>query len=238
MHVANTSVILLALRAGDFVGRAEELARLDAHLDRVRASGRGRMLNVRGRRQLGKSRLVTEFVDRAGVPQLFFTATRPASQAVDLKRFTTAAASSLPGAEMFTEVRLGSWEAALRQLTAAVSAARQPSVAVIDEFPWLVENDPGLEGSLQQAWDQLIEDTPVLLVLIGSNVSMMEALSGHDRPLYGRMRQMVADALSPADTSETLRLGPADAIDAYLLTGGYPRLLASLPTSSVNPTAT
>ena len=57
-----------------FVGRERELALLDKRLERVAISGRGTALAIRGRRQVGKSRLVQEFCDRAQVPYFFFTA--------------------------------------------------------------------------------------------------------------------------------------------------------------------
>ena len=208
----------------DFVGREEELARLRGHLDRVRRTGRGRLLSVRGRRQVGKSRLLTEFADSTDLPQLFFTASRAPSRAIDLQRFADEAAGcSLPGADTFRDVRLESWEAALRLLASALSEG--PCIVVIDEFPWLVANDSGLEGTLQTLWDRVFESRPVLFVLVGSDLSMMEALTGHGRPLYGRAKQFVVRPLSPADTAGMLTLSPADALDAYLVTGGYPRLL-------------
>lgn len=59
-----------------FIGRAAELKLLRKRLDRVAASGSGAAVAVRGRRQVGKSRLVQEFCDRARVPYVFFSATR------------------------------------------------------------------------------------------------------------------------------------------------------------------
>ena len=50
----------------EFWARQRELARLRAELDEVRTSGQGRMLAVRGRRQTGKSRLLTELVVTCG----------------------------------------------------------------------------------------------------------------------------------------------------------------------------
>jgi len=65
--------------ASPFVGRAIELALLDKRLARVTSSGSGSAVAIRGRRQVGKSRLVQEFCDRAKVPYLYFTATKGAS---------------------------------------------------------------------------------------------------------------------------------------------------------------
>jgi hypothetical protein len=60
-----------------FIGRERELAILDGKLSKVRASRQGpagQVVLIRGRRRVGKSRLVEQFVERAGVPHVFFTA--------------------------------------------------------------------------------------------------------------------------------------------------------------------
>ena len=65
--------------AEGFVGRQKELALLDELMEPVRTGGRtgrpGRAVLIRGRRRVGKSRLVEEFARRSGVPHVFFTAT-------------------------------------------------------------------------------------------------------------------------------------------------------------------
>src|ERR1700761_9750648 len=62
-----------------FVGRKAELTLLQKRLARAASSGTGLALIIRGRRQVGKSRLAQEFCDRAEVPYLFYTATKGAS---------------------------------------------------------------------------------------------------------------------------------------------------------------
>ena len=62
-----------------FVGRHRELGILDGELARIATATDddrpGRCLLVRGRRRVGKSRLIETFVDRSDLPSLFFTAT-------------------------------------------------------------------------------------------------------------------------------------------------------------------
>ncbi len=65
-----------------FVGRATELSLLRKRLGRVETSGAGFALAIRGRRQVGKSRLVQEFCDTSGAPYLYFAATRGASSSL------------------------------------------------------------------------------------------------------------------------------------------------------------
>jgi hypothetical protein len=213
----------------EFVGRQEELTRLDRHLDAVRG-GEARLISVRGRRQVGKSRLISEFVSNTGLPQLFVTGSRQASRAGDLESFRQDALNcTLPGADLLTATPFSTWEQALRTVRAALPS-NGPSIVVLDELPWLLERDAGLDGTLQKLWDRNFESAPVLMVLIGSDLSVMEMLTDHDRPLYGRAKEMVVNPLTVRDTARMAGLSPDDnessavAFDALLLTGGYPRL--------------
>jgi len=209
-----------------FIGRHGDLQRLRRHLEAVTVDGRGRLLSIRGRRQAGKSRLVTEFADRSGLPQLFFTASRLASPREELSRLASEAyRSSLPSAAVFEGVTPDSWAGAL-QLIASV-LPQGPAIVVLDEFPWMCRHSPSLEGELQVVWDQTLESWPVLFILIGSDIAMMEALSAYERPLFGRVKEMVVNPFELGDTAEMIAASdPAVAIDAQVVTGGYPRLCA------------
>lgn len=209
-----------------FIGRHRDVQRLWRHLDAVRIDGHGRLLSIRGRRQAGKSRLVTEFADRTGLPQLFFTASRLASPREELSRLAAEAArSSLPGASVLEGVTPDSWAGAFRLIASALPDG--PAIVVFDEFPWMCQSSPALEGALQVAWDRTLESRPVLFILIGSDISMMEALSAYERPLFGRVKEMVVNPFDLGDTAEMIAAAdPAVAIDAQLVTGGYPRLCA------------
>ena len=66
--------------ATGFAGRGSELALLRKRLAMIAESGTGTALVIRGRRQVGKSRLAQEFCDRARVPYLFSTATKVSPQ--------------------------------------------------------------------------------------------------------------------------------------------------------------
>lgn len=87
----------------------------------------------------------------------------------------------------------------------------------------------GPGGMLQRAWDRVLETKPVLLILIGSDLSMMEALNSYGRPFHQRGREMVLGPLNPAEVGQMLGLGPAEAFDAALVTGGLPLICAEWP---------
>ncbi|WP_328996395.1 ATP-binding protein [Kribbella sp. NBC_01245] len=216
-----------------FVGRQTELDILDELLSVVRGGGRsgrpGRAVLMRGRRRVGKSRLVEEFLERTHVPHVFFTAVG-GSRTNDLSGFIAeVATSSLPDASRFRDFAdPQTWDAALGLLATALPTD-QPSVVVLDELPYLIHEDPTVEGALQKAFDRTLSKLPVLLVLIGSDVAMMEKLNTYGRPFYQRGSEMVVPPLSPADVAAMLDLSPADAFDAYLVSGGLPLILAEWP---------
>lgn len=213
----------------DFVGRASELALLRKRLDRVVETGSGTALALRGRRQVGKSRLVQEFCDRADVPYLYYTATKGVSSVESVAGFLAEVRDSGVPAdrELVPEGAVGGWSDALRALASALPDA--PVIVVIDEMPWLAEQDPAFEGVLQTTWDRLLARRPVLLLLLGSDLHMMERITAYDRPFYGRADNLVLGPLNPAETGSALGLDPADAVDAHLISGGLPGILRSWP---------
>ncbi len=210
---------------GGFVGRTRELDDLRAQLDVVAAGdrdARGVAVLVRGRRRVGKSRLAEDFAHRSGVPHMTFQATRGAPVEQEYAAIAAAvAASNLPGAGIASGNTPRTFGAALALLAAALPDD-QPSVVVLDEVPWLLEGIPGGAGELQRAWDRTLSRRPVLLLLLGSDLAMMEQLTRPEQPFHGRGVEMVLDALSPRDVARMAGLDGIAAFDAYLITGGQP----------------
>ncbi|WP_421735451.1 ATP-binding protein [Cellulomonas sp.] len=208
-----------------FIGRERELADLTGQLDTVRAGRRadpGVAVMIRGRRRIGKSRLVDELTRRSGVPFAYFQAARNAPVGDELSSFAwSVATSTLPNAAVAAGNTPQSLTAALTLLDAALDD--QPAIVVIDELPWLLEQIGGGAGELQRVWDTRLSKKPVLLLLLGSDLAMMEQLMAPDQPFYGRATEMNLGALTPTDIGHMV--GAVDAMaafDAYLVTGGLP----------------
>jgi AAA+ ATPase superfamily predicted ATPase len=201
----------------------------EQRLAEVERTGRGEMLALRGRRQVGKSTAVERFAVASGVPYVYTTGLFDATPAQRLSAAFGAFAESatpLPGTDTLG-TGAGSWEDWLGRI--ALAAQHGPVIAVLDEFPWTAAGEPALEGQLQVRWDRVLEKLPVLMILIGSDISMMERLSEHGRPLFGRLRPVIVPALDPAEVASALPgWDAAGVFDAYLVTGGYPRLVTDL----------
>lgn len=212
------------MNRSDFAGRDEQLALLRADLAEVGSSGRGRFALVRGRRQVGKSRLIEEFIERSDAPSIFFTATKGRSSELELKEFTELMKHpSIDPAGTLTDTQFGSWDAAMSALSRLVT---RPTIIVVDEFPYLAAGATDVEGAFQKSWDRSLKGSPILLIVVGSDLAMMEALTEYGRPLYGRPnRELHLRPLDPNETATLTGLKAVDAFDAYLVTGGFPNLV-------------
>jgi uncharacterized protein len=135
----------------EFHGRQADLERLAEQLTQgAEGAGgaRGQAVIVTGRRRVGKSRLVQELCDGSGAPYVVFQATRGRDPFAERADFIDAVGQvGLPSAELVSGLRPGDWNQALRGLAMALPDDR-PSIAVIDELPWLTEQDSECEGAL------------------------------------------------------------------------------------------
>jgi len=211
----------------NFVGRTELLARMAQEWTATRQDGEGRLLTIRGRRRVGKTWLVEELLDRLDAPNVFFAASRQTAER-ELGLFAQAvAASSLPRHRQAEGVTFETWQAAL--VNAAEGTDREhPSVIVIDELPYLLgeksRQQEAVLGAVQAAWDRSLSKQPVLLVLVGSDQAMMEMATAPKQPLHQRpSREIFVPPLNPAEAAVLSGLSGADALDSYLVTGGFPK---------------
>lgn len=213
---------VIEMPAADFTGRAGELRMLREEMGAVERGGArpGRCLIIRGRRRVGKTRLIEEFLESIDVPSVFYTASN-ISAVQELTNFNgVVAASDLPDKDVYGG-DVATWDTALRLLGQALPSDR-PSVVVIDELPYLLARVEGLEGTLQTVWDRVMSRKPVLLLLVGSDMSIMKSISAYDRPFHQRGKPVIIHPLTPSDVQNMTQLPAAEAFDAYLVTGGMP----------------
>jgi len=187
-----------------FVDRTEELTRLRE----LYASDTAELAVIYGRRRLGKTALVRESL--ADVDDAIVYQARQKTSALQRQQFIETAADSYPDVTQFRE----EWETVLGYL------ADQDAIIVLDEFPYLVEQDESLPSVLQAMFDHDLEDSATTIVLVGSSISMMEeaALLGNS-PLYGRSSLKLDIGQLPFDAAMNLVGGHASP-DEQVLTWG------------------
>jgi hypothetical protein len=159
------------------------------------------------------------------LPYCFYTAVKGASSTEAVGHFLAALRESSlltqAGRDLLpSQPPSGGWGDMLRVLASVLPDT--PSIVVLDELPWVSEQDQTFDGHLQVAWDRLLSRKPVLLLLLGSDLHMMQRFTEYDRPFYGRATNMVLGPFNLAETAAVTGLTGADAIDAHLITGGLP----------------
>lgn len=199
-----------------FIGRQSELAKLNAEYDRD-----GAFVVIYGRRRVGKTTLIKEFLKNKTA--FYFLATEEL-ESQSMKRLAAVIArttqNSLMQKAVFTD-----WLDLFQ--TVADYKPNEKKVLVIDEFPYLVKVNPAFPSILQNAWDEMLKDSNVMLILSGSLIGMMQkhALS-YESPLYGRRTaQMRLAPLSFTDIYAEQKLSFEKAAEQYAVTGGVPKYL-------------
>jgi uncharacterized protein len=136
---------------------------------------------VSGRRRQGKTYLLDALTRASG--GLLFTATE-ATAPESLREFG-AVLADFSGEPV--PYRFDSWDEALSQLLDG-AARRGPTVAVIDELPYLVRQVPELPSVIQRHLDRRARRSgaQVRLLLCGSAMSFMGQLLSGSAPLRGR----------------------------------------------------
>ena len=202
-----------------FIGRKQELAFLN---DAYR-SNKAEFILVSGRRRIGKTALLAEFAKDK--PCLFFSCTQSGNRE-QLERFSRAVlAQGTPASKYLT--KFDGWEPAFEELSRLPGAGRK--LIIIDEFPYLVEQNAAIPSILQKIWDRVLQQENVMLVLCGSAVSFMEKeLTGYKSPLYGRFTGTLR--LKPLSYRDAFRFFPdwsnEDKMLGYALLGGTPLYLS------------
>ena len=200
----------------------EQFVDRDVELDQLTdcyKSGTAEFVVIYGRRRLGKSELVRQSIaDRDDA--VYYQAVESTAQN-QREQFVDTATAQFPSLH---NVRRD-WEVLLETL------GKEDAIVVIDEFPFLIDEDESLPSRIQRVWDMELQETEMTLVLVGSSISVMEdkVLSG-SAPLYGRRTATIdLEPLSVADTHQFFpEYDPETAITAWAIFGGTPYYLQTI----------
>jgi AAA+ ATPase superfamily predicted ATPase len=162
-----------------FVNRKRELGFLNNLLTR-KYPGPAQLALLYGRRRVGKSELLLQWVTQSGLPYTYWAAEKM-SAAMQRQHFYSRLLSvpidTAPVYRSWTAL----WEAAVRLLE------DQQRIIIMDELPYVAEADSSTLSAFQNAWDQYFQRSSLTIVLCGSHVRVMENLRSQQSPLFGRM---------------------------------------------------
>ena len=199
-----------------FIGRQRELESLEREHQKDSS-----FVVIYGRRRVGKTTLIKEFIK--GKLAFYFLATEEV-ESQSIKRLS-GVVSRVTQNPLLQRAAFSDWLDLFHII--AEFRPEEKKVLIIDEFPYLVKSNPAFPSILQNAWDEVLKDSNVMLILCGSLIGMMQkhALS-YDSPLYGRRTAQIRLApLSFPDVYAAQHLSFERAVEQYAITGGVPKYL-------------
>ena len=205
-----------------FIGRERELQSLET----VYAKEGFGMTVIYGRRRVGKSTLITEFIKEKKA--IFYTATKVGADR-NLELFAKQVLVVVD--PDYSGVAFSSLENVLDILTKRTSVSDGKVILVIDELPYWAEKDEALLSILQKYIDTQWLDNNLMLILCDSSLSFMEnKVLSEKSPVFGRRdSQIKLEAFNYRDSALFVpNYSPEDKAVCYGVTGGVAKYLAMI----------
>lgn len=196
-----------------FVDRHAELHFLDTMLQREHP-GPAQLILLYGRRRIGKTFLLRHWVEGAGVPCTYWAAQKESALLQRSRLY-----ARIAGVQ---QARFDSWADCWEAIANFYAGRRH--ILIIDEFSYAAEAEAGMLSSLQHAWDQLFQNSQLVLILCGSHVHAMEDLLTYQSPLFGRFTgQWCLRPLPYASLEEFFPTWSVEErVAGYAIVGGVP----------------
>ena len=130
------------------------------------------------------------------------------------------------------EYTYSSWEKAFDAIISLFD--NKKGIIVIDEYPYLVKSNPGITSIFQDIYDNKIKKNKIMLVLSGSNISIMEnELNSKQSPLYKRITLRLKINKLPFDEAKLFlkKYNNEDKTKFLCMFGEYPYYLSMIDDS-------
>ncbi|MCL4870542.1 MAG: ATP-binding protein [Anaerolineae bacterium] len=203
-----------------FINREEEQTFLNGLLKQPGAH----FVMVYGRRRIGKTTLLIHWAKQTRLPVFYWVAKQDPRD-----RIIGNLAKTIYAWQYDTihppDIQLPDWESALNMLALAVSDKR--AIVILDELPYVLQQDAGFASHLQAAWDHRFKNSQMLLFLSGSHIGMLTEMTQYRAPLYGRLtNQFPLFPLSFRHVQPFLsRYDKHKQLAVYAILGGVPAYL-------------
>ena len=209
-----------------FVGRKEELERLSSLLKKKSAS----LAVVRGRRRIGKSRLIEEF---AKGKRFFSFAGIPPEANVSEQAQRDVFAEQLGRQINLSGIAMQDWSSLFSLLFRHANSG--PAIILLDEISWMGSKDPTFLGKLKNAWDLEFKKNPkLILILCGSVSTWIEENIISSTAFFGRislflkLEELPLHSCSELLRSRGFRGSPYEVFKILGVTGGIPWYLEQI----------
>ena len=198
-----------------FYDRKQELNLLKEEFANLQS---GKMFVVYGRRRVGKTELIRQFIGSIPKNKMYFYVDLVEKQGI-LDSLSKTVQEQLGETRKFADFN--------DFLDFIALKSDNGFVFVIDEFQRFLEISPQFITQLQNCWDQRLKDKKIMLILVGSSIGMIQKITGSKAgALYGRATRI---KISPFKYGEFRlmfkELSEEERIVTYSVFGGTPYYL-------------
>ena len=206
-----------------FIGREKEMEILEHEFSKNTAS----MIVIYGRRRVGKTRLIEEFVKNK---KFFYYLAADEKEELQIREFKEGIANFLQD-EALTQIEIRDWKVLFSYLQ-KIWPVNEKLVLVIDEFTYMIKQNPSIVSYLQRFWDRFLSKTATKLILCGSLVGLMiKNVLEESSPLYGRRTaEIFLEKFGIKEVMEFLDVDIENAIKFYSVLDGIPKYLELVDT--------
>lgn len=203
-----------------FIGRERDLAALN----RLYMSDKFEFAVIYGRRRVGKTALISEFIkDKKAI---YFMGVE-SNEKQNLENFSKNIIEY--GSGILADTSFASFQAALEYVFKLGETQRL--ILAIDEYPYVARASQSLASTLQLLIDKYKDSSHLMLILCGSSMSYMEDyVLAYKAPLYGRRTAQMK--ILPFDFEDTCRyfkkFSDEDKALLYGMVGGTPQYLLQI----------
>ena len=203
-----------------FIDREQEMEILNDQYNRDGSS----LVIMYGRRRVGKTTLINEFTKDKNT--LFFLASQE-SETQNRNLFKEKAAEFINN-DLLRNATVSDWDTIFKAIIDTEFETKP--IIVIDEFQNIGKSNSAFPSIMQRVWDCILKDKPVMLILCGSLITMMEEQTlKYSSPLYGRRTAQIRLKQIPFQYYGdffTNKKGK-DLVEMYSVTGGVPKYMES-----------
>lgn len=212
-----------------FSGRTQELAELKRFLNKKTAS----LIVVRGRRRVGKSRLIEEFSKNY---QFYSFAGLAPNEYTTAQSQRDVFARQLSEQTGLPEVKADDWSKLFLLLSEKVQHGRV--IILFDEISWMGSEDPDFLAKINYTWDQKFKSNPKLIfVLCGSASAWIEKNIITNTGFLGRISYtLTLEELPIRDCKgfwgkNEYNISNFEKLKLLAITGGIPKYLEEIDSS-------
>lgn len=201
-----------------FVDREQEMDTLQNEYERKGSA----LVVLYGRRRVGKTTLITEFIKDKQA--LFFLASEEA-EAQNRNAFREKVAEFLDS-DLLRSADIKNWDMLFKAIVDTPFDCKP--VIVLDEFQYLGKANPAFPSIFQRIWEEILKDKSIMVILCGSLISMMESQTlAYGSPLYGRRTAQIRLMQIPFSYYHEFFPGKSrrELIEMYAVTGGVPKYI-------------